>query len=131
MSQPKFAPITASLLARKGSAAPSMMPAFMPSISRIMPEVPKPTPRLPEMPEASVSDGHAGPEVPHDPARPKKLFVAFSHAEHERLAIAAVKTGLSRHQLVRDALEMYFEQLVQDMGHECHCVSGTCGAFCA
>ena len=64
--------------------------------------------------------------APHDhDAHPKKLFVSLSHAEHERLAIAAVKTGLSRHQLIRDALDLYFEQLSRDLGQECRCVAGT------
>ena len=68
---------------------------------------------------------------PHDPLRPKRLFIALSHREHERIAIAAVKTGLSRHELVRDALESYLDQLARDMGAECHCISGaTCMETC-
>ena len=49
---------------------------------------------------------------PHDPLRPKRLFIALSHREHERIAIAAVKTGLSRHELVRDALESYLDAVL-------------------
>ena len=67
---------------------------------------------------------------PHDPARSKKLFIPLSHREHERLAIAAVKTGLNRHQLVRDALEMYFEQLSADMGDDCACITGGFASRC-
>jgi hypothetical protein len=117
MSQPRFAPITAGLLARKGSAAPSSVTGFAAAAAT----APKPV----ELPFAE-SHGHREPDIHH-----KKLFVSLSHLEYERLAIAAVKTGLTRHQLIRDALEQYFEQLARDMGHECRCVAGTaCGNSC-
>ena len=120
----RFAPITASLLARKGSAMPSAMasasPApVMPSFVHVAAELQKPAHPVTPTPDPD-HEAHAL----HDPSRPKKLFIAFTHTEHERLAIAAVKTGLSRHQLVRDALEMYFEQLSADMGEDCACITG-------
>jgi hypothetical protein len=119
MSQPRFAPITASLLARKGSAAPSSMNGFV----HAPPPLPTPAEKS-EMP--SFVEVHREHDTHH-----KKLFVSLSHPEHERLAIAAVKTGLTRHQLVRDALELYFEQLSRDMNHDCRCVAGTvCGNAC-
>lgn len=131
MSQPRFAPITASLLARKGNAMPSPMVAFaMPATEEMEPQpfvAPSIVMAAPRLPVGGATATHP-PEPAHDPARPKKLFVAFSHCEHERLAIAAVKTGLSRHQIVRDALDIYFEQLTRDMGHDCRCVSGGCGS---
>jgi hypothetical protein len=111
----RFAPVTASLLARKGSAMPSAMvpppilPPFVPAAS----ELPK-----------SAQEADQDHPAALDPSRVKKLFIPLSHGEHERLAIAAVKTGLSRHQLVRDALEMYFEQLSADMGDDCACITG-------
>jgi hypothetical protein len=79
-------------------------------------------------PQDSDHDAHP----PHDPSRPKKLFITLSHREHERLAIASVKTGLDRHQLVRDALDAYFEQLSRDMHEGCHCMSGAknCSGLC-
>jgi hypothetical protein len=113
MSQPRFAPITAGLLARKGSAAPSSMTGFTPAAA---------PPPQPVEPPPLPAEGQ--PFSEHD-AQHKKMFVSLSHPEHERLAIAAVKTGLSRHQIIRDALDLYFEQLLADMGHECHCVAGT------
>jgi len=131
MSHARFAPITANLLARKGSAMPSSMmpPALQPPF---VPAAVAPVPR-PAAPQAQpeIEPDHEGPQ-PHDPSRPKKLFIALSHREHERLAIAAVKTGLSRHQLVRDALESYFEQLSRDMQEGCACMSGakTCSGTC-
>lgn len=113
MSQPRFAPITAGLLARKGNAAPSAMtgaPAPV-SFTPVMAKPVEPPPFAESAPEPDVHN--------------KKLFVSLSHPEHERLAIAAVKTGLTRHQIVRDALDIYFEQLLSDMGHDCRCVAGT------
>jgi hypothetical protein len=112
MSQPRFAPITAALLARKGSAAPSSMTDFT---TATMPDM-----RPRDVPPPAAAEHHPEPETHH-----KKLFVSLSHAEHERLAIAAVKTGLTRHQLIRDALDLYFEQLSRDLGEECRCVAGT------
>ena len=111
MSQTRFAPITAALLARKGSAAPSSMTGF--AAAPVLPAKDVPPPAA----EGAV---HHEQETHH-----KKLFVSLSHAEHERLAIAAVKTGLTRHQLIRDALDLYFEQLSRDLGQECRCVAGT------
>jgi hypothetical protein len=117
MSQPRFAPITAGLLARKGSAAPSSMTGFAAAAA--------PSPSPVELPFAE-SHGHREHDTQH-----KKLFVSLSQPEYERLAIAAVKTGLTRHQLIRDALEQYFEQLSADMGQDCRCVAGTvCGNSC-
>lgn len=126
MSHARFAPITASLLARKGGAMPSSMmpPALQPPF---MPAAVAPAPRpVAQQPQPEIEQDHDG-HLPHDPSRPKKLFIAMSHREHERLAIAAVKTGLSRHQLVRDALENYFEQLSRDMREGCACMSGAKG----
>jgi hypothetical protein len=120
----RFAPITAGLLARKGDAMPSTMipPAILPPFAETSPR--RPVQSVPSPPPAAP-DNEAHP--PHDPSRPKKLFIALSHREHERLAIAAVKTGLSRHQLVRDALESYFEQLAHDLRDGCACMSGAKG----
>ena len=134
MSHPKFAPVTSSLLARKGSALPSMM-----SVSRVAGFAPPPKPAQSDPPLAPAIahhvEAHLDPmqDMPHDAphAHAKKLFVSLDPREHERLAIAAVKTGLSRHQLVRDALDAYFEQLARDMGDDCRCVSGSCAGACA
>jgi hypothetical protein len=124
MSQPRFAPITASLLARKGNAAPSAMTEFAPP-----PPVMHEAPSMPEK-IAAPPHLHEVPHAAHDPQH-KKLYVSLSHPEHERLAIAAVKTGLTRHQLIRDALDFYFEQLLRDMGEDCRCVAGrSCNKSC-
>ena len=117
----RFAPITADLLARKGMATPS---AMLPRHDFVR-HVPPPPPR--EEPEPVVLQDVDVDHIPHDPGRPKKLFIAMTHREHEQLAIAAVKTGLSKHRLVRDALEIYFEQLALDMGDDCPCITSGFG----
>ena len=129
MSQARFAPITANLLARKGSAMPSTMMPHHPSPAWAEAVRPAPPPAAPIVPPQD-SDHDAHP--PHDPSRPKKLFITLSHREHERLAIASVKTGLDCHHLVRDALDAYFEQLSRDMHEGCHCMSGAknCSGLC-
>jgi hypothetical protein len=128
MSHARFAPITAGLLARKGSAMPSTMMPHHSSPARA--EAVRPAPATPAMAPPQDNDHDTHP--PHDLSRPKKLFITLSHREHERLAIASVKTGLDRHQLVRDALDAYFEQLSRDMHEGCHCMSGAkgCSGFC-
>lgn len=130
MSHARFAPITANLLARKGSAMPSTMMPHHPV--PVFVETPRPMAPSHAAPAIAPQDNDHDTHLPHDPARPKKLFIALSHREHERLAIAAVKTGLNRHQLVRDALEAYFEQLSYDMREGCACMSGakTCSGSC-
>lgn len=124
MSHARFAPITASLLARKGSAMPSAMVPHHPV--PVFVETPRPVAQPSAVPVQDNNDH----DTPHDPSRPKKLFISLSHREHERLAIAAVKTGLDRHQLVRDALEAYFEQLSRDMREGCACMSGAKACSC-
>ena len=128
MSHPKFAPITSSLLARKGSAAPSMM-----SVPRTPVLIADKHHAEPPLAFATAQHMEAHLNSHHEAALPhgKKLFVSLTHAEHERLAIAAVKTGFSRHHLVRDALDFYFEQLLRDMGGDCRCMAGACSGGCA
>jgi hypothetical protein len=100
----------------------AMMPLPVPP--PFVPVAAEPATYAQEAPHGSALEADQEHLAPLDPSRVKKLFVPLSHGEHERLAIAAVKTGLSRHQLVRDALEMYFEQLSADMGEDCACITG-------
>ena len=73
-----------------------------------------------------VNDMHAAEKV-------RRISVALSHADHERLGIAAVKKDVSRHQIVRDALEYYFEKFSHDLNDRCSCMAdgtgcqGSCG----
>ena len=159
----KFAPITAGLLARKGEAGPSIVPAvklpFVWTSERPVVEThaeiedrpaapptngeasaPRPAiefksgpseptgpaePRGPRKPRAAR--GPAGPGGPHGSAeRPRKISVALSPREHETLGIVAVKRGLTRHQVVRDALDSYFETLASEYRTQCSCIATGC-----
>jgi hypothetical protein len=103
MSQPRFAPITASLLARKGEAAPL---------------VPKqPLAWLHEVTPAPVSAPADTGEKPH------RIMVALSAREYETLGIAAVKKGSTRHRIAREAMDHYFAQLAHEFHDQCRCVS--------
>lgn len=144
MSQQKFAPITSSLLARKGSAAPSVIPPQ--TVSRPLERRAIEPAKVVEPGLADVeSDNlnalwlqhatalHHTHEHHDDPGKPKKLFVAMSHGEFERLSIACVKIGLSKHEIVRDALDYYFDQIARDLGRPCACMAAqdACSGNCS
>lgn len=140
----KFAPITANLLARKGDAMPSALPKQSydwsarhdappppPIVARTQPAiehfVPQPRPVVERAPDYRTQP--APPPPPHHEAdKPRRLFVALSHEEYERLAIAAVKKNINQHQIVHDALAAYFEAFGADS--HCQCVGGSCSRGC-
>ncbi len=91
MSSVKFAAITASLLARKGDAAPSV----------VVPVMPPPRPawvRRDEQPSTSE------PQQFETVEKPRRVMISLTHEELERLDIAAIKKGATRHDIVRGAL---------------------------
>lgn len=114
MSQPRFTPITSSLLARKGDAVPSAA-SPKPSLFWAQGEVP---PFAPEQPQP---DAGQAPSVAV--AKPRRMMVTLSAPEFEKLGIAAVKKGVTRHQLMRAALDLYLERLKCEFS-ECDCMTG-------
>ncbi len=165
MSARRFAAITASLLARKGEA--------MPSVVRETPKAPilwSNDPRVPtseqhpvkdeefateiailrnghgQEPERAMDDDnghehdhddvthfsdHPNRQIAADHEKRHRISLALSPQEHERLGIVAVKKGLSRHQLMRDALDFYFEKLASEYKSECACIAaGGCRSGC-
>lgn len=62
---------------------------------------------------------------PHRP-QARKLMVAMTDAEHEALALIAAKTGLTRHHVVRNALNGYFKWLLDEYAGTCRCISLLC-----
>ncbi|HTQ14551.1 MAG TPA: hypothetical protein VMH86_11805 [Rhizomicrobium sp.] len=106
MSQPRFAPITASLLARKGEAAPA--PAKQP---------------VAWLHEAAAV--HEAGEMFPMPAgeKPHRIMVALSAREYETLGIAAVKKNTTRHRIAREAMDAYFAHLAREFNNACRCVS--------
>jgi hypothetical protein len=72
-------------------------------------------------------------ETPPSPdgAKMHRMMVTLSASEFEKLGIAAVKKGVTRHQMVRTALDLYLEQLRREFGTcTCMTVDGTCMAGC-
>ncbi len=114
MSTSPFTPITSNLLARKGDAMPS---GAKPSLFWTRP------------PPLALRE----PPRPPPPDKPHRMMVTLSAAEFEKLGIAAVKKGLTRHQIVRAALDAHLERLKREYGG-CGCMAqpsySQCGGEC-
>jgi hypothetical protein len=141
----KFAPMTSSLLARKGEAGPSLGPLKhnpgWPDWRDMAPPPRPPFAALAAVPEYArpleyrVGEGHGrnhanGHDDEHDHEHRRKIVLKLSREEHERLGIAAVKKGLTSHQLVRAALDAYIEALIREYGKGCACIAGSCSRRC-
>ena len=111
MSSVKFAAITASLLARKGDAAPSVVvPVMSPPRPAWVPRDEKP----------STSE----PQQPENVEKPRRVMISLTPEELERLNIAAIKKGATRHDIVRGALNEYFRRLSAELPRPCACMEG-------
>jgi len=97
VSSAKFAAITASLLARKGDAAPSV----------VVPVTASPRPALVPRDERPF---RSEPRQPDNAEKPRRIMVSMTQEELERLDIAAIKKGANRHEIVRSALNDYFRK---------------------
>lgn len=120
----RFAPITSSLLARKGDAMPS---APKPSLFWTREATPPPPPPV----TADVPRTAPLPPGPLDPGKAHKIMVTLTATEFERLGIAAVKKGATRHQIVRAALDAHLERLKREYGGcGCMAVGAGCNESC-
>jgi hypothetical protein len=111
VSSAKFAAMTASLLACKGDAAPSL----------VTPLIASPRPALvarDDQPFASE------PPRPDNANKLRRIMVLMTPEELERLDIAAIKKGTKRHDIVRGALSDYFRKLSAEFPHPCACMEG-------
>ena len=113
----KFASITSSLLARKGEASPWGNNG----VGLAEPEKLS-LPWRQHVPEASAS-----PPPPPPPAKEKSCSIRMSSHDFERLGILSIKTGVSRHQLLKDALSEFLASRADDYG--CYCL-GACDSDC-
>jgi hypothetical protein len=111
----KFASITADLLARKGGAVPSAVVA-KPSIDWSAPvqhlAASRPEPLPHETHSLHRDDAHYL----------RKIQIALSDHDHERLRILSARKETSRQQVVRDALCAYFENQAREYKEECRCL---------
>lgn len=111
MSSAKFAAITASLLARKGDAAPSVVvPVMAPPRPALVPRDDRPFPSKPRQPDKAE--------------KLRRIVVSITQEELETLGIAAIKKGTSRHDIMRGALDDYFRKLSAEFPHPCACMEG-------
>jgi hypothetical protein len=108
VSSAKFAAITASLLARKGDAAPSVITVPAPPRPALVPRHDQP---LPSQPQQGDSAGKL-----------RRVMVSVTPEELERLNIAAIKKGTTRHAIIRGALNEYFRKLAAELPHPCACM---------
>jgi hypothetical protein len=129
VSQTRFTPITSHLLARKGDAVPSAVPqAEEPQSSLFWARADSqdPTPQM-ARPKQAVN-----PPRPPEPGKPHKMVVTLSAMEFEKLGIAAVKKGVTRHQVVRTALDLHLDRLKREYGGcGCMAMGGTCTEGCS
>ena len=70
------------------------------------------------------------PPPPPEAERPHRMMIALSSVEFEKLGIAAVKKGMTRHQVLRAALDIHLERLKREYGG-CGCMAvGGCTSGC-
>jgi hypothetical protein len=116
MSGAKFASITASLLARKGEAQP-WNGTGMPETEKV------------SLPWRSfVPEALAVSPPPPPPVKDRSCSVRMSPHDYERLGILAVKSGVTRQQLLKDALAKFLTDKARDYG--CACL-GACNNNCS
>ena len=141
MSYSKFTSMTANLVARNSQAAPVLaLVSAAPAVSwEHGPDEPEMPERRCALPHHLIEEGYrrwrstefapANTTFEGRPShRPRahKLVVAMTDAEHEALALIAAKTGLTRHQVVRNALNGYFKWLADEYASTCSCISMLC-----
>jgi hypothetical protein len=140
MSNVRFASMTSALLARKGQAAPSQPfppppDSYWRPVARVNGDsVPASASAL-----ATVREEPTHEESEETPLvvtaklmtddRPHKVRVSLSNGEFERFGLAAVKRGIARHQLIREAINDYVDRLMRDY-ENCGCITGAPTTAC-
>jgi hypothetical protein len=153
MSGGKFASLTANLLVRKGDARPStILPlAAYPAFAQRDHESPRdecddsgapcgvvlamnPAPAEVSIEQESSPAAKPGrsrsasPPPPPGPTvdKPRRLVVILSPMEHETLGLVAVKKSVTRHQLLRNAVDEYLALLIEEYDGDCRCIQTGC-----
>jgi len=110
MSSAKFASITSSLLARKGEARPW---AHEETVTTA---------------QAWRGDFSQAIAAPSPSGKDRSCSVRMSAHDYERLGILAVKSNVTRQQLLKDALAQFLTSRAQD--YACACL-GACDRGCS
>jgi hypothetical protein len=127
MSRPKFAQVTASLLARKGEARP--WPGM--DVEARTYDWQGDTPEL--LAHAALDQHQNGAPIRHDtPVHngahlhdgDKRYAIRMSAKEFERLGIIAVKRSVTRQHLMREMLEQYLQSAASQYCADCTCLDG-------
>ena len=63
-----------------------------------------------------------------DPDLHRRVMVLVTGRELEALAIAAIKKGKTRHEIVREALDAYLVRLASELPGSCRCLMGASAA---
>jgi len=109
MSSGKYAHITADILARKGEARP------WPALTADVP------------PEVRLWRPAAAMPPPPPEIKDRSCSIRMSAHDYERLGILAVKAGVSRQQLLKQALDEFLAARAVQYG--CACL-GACNSNC-
>ncbi len=134
MSGAKFASITASLLARKGEAEPWAHTSHHHGIhagahlhAEHYDDIQLGTARIEKIPAPWHGPETGEPPPPPPPSKEKSCMMRMSAHDFERLGILAIKTGSSRQQLLKDALQEFLANRADEYG--CSCL-GACENGC-
>lgn len=148
MSAPRFASITASLLARKGEARPWEEPAkqalawergeLPPPVAVAVPVfVPAPVvahaaetgffkpslkPPLAAEPQPAAELAPASEHVPLRAGDWKKISVRMTHHDYERLGILAIKQDKTRQRVLQEAVDRLLRGITVKFGSSCACL---------
>ena len=133
MSPSKFASITSNLLARKGEATPWEEPGkrLLSWATDTLRPSPDPTsfinpPVQPEPAPEKLSQrfsNQPAADCPKGPDKMKKCSVRVSSHDYDRLGILAVKSGITRHHLLQEALKQFLAEQTRPYDMECPCLS--------
>jgi hypothetical protein len=130
MSYSKFTSLTPSLIARKGEVAPAIVSATLGPLARKQGVVAGSAGAEGAFIEQSYMRWRSTRETdfasegdPSHRPRARKLMVALTGVENDSLTVLAAKSGLTRHDVVRHALNGYFKSLAGESAETCRCIS--------
>jgi hypothetical protein len=136
IDESKFGQLSADMLVRKGGAEPSEIrrrrkKGDPPTLNVVVSNGEEQGEPLDEDSELLPPYGvfeHTSTQTA--PKKQHRIMIALTEGEHETLGILAVKKGFTRHQVLRKALDAYFEWLNDEYGPHCRCVATTCSKDC-
>lgn len=139
MSQPKFASVTGSLLARKGEAGPSAdrravlerwHPQSTPTEVALPPPPPMPKPPVTPRPEAPPMQAVVASSASAPSGGGVKIALRISEAQHFRMRVAAAQLQVSRAALISAALDHYLANVCAAGVPECRCLNASKACGC-